>query len=132
MNAPIRVVSDQAGFSLLEVLLAVIVLTIGLIGLAGSTTYVIRQVTVAELKTERTMAVQTAVERIRSAGHGELPSGADTVGDFVVRWASEPVTTNLSRVRLISVGPGLTTGPNGGPALGDAVADTTIYSIVKR
>lgn len=132
MNTTRRQAAGPNGFTLLEVMVAVVVLAVGLMGLAGATTYVLRQVTVSELKTERSLAVQTAVESIRAAGHGEMLTGVDTVGQYIVRWSSEQPNTNLQRVRLVSVGPGLARTDEGRAVMSGTVADTTTYSIVKR
>ncbi len=132
MNVTPRQTSQRSGFTLLEVMVAVVVLTVGLMGLAGATTYVLRQVNVSELKTERSLAKQTALERIRAAGHGQLLEGVDTVGDYIVKWSSEQPTPNLQRVRLVSVGPGLARTGDGVAMMSNAVADTTTFAVVKR
>lgn len=132
MNVTPRQTPQRSGFTLLEVMVAVVVLTVGLMGLAGATTYVLRQVNVSELKTERSLAKQTALERIRAAGHGQLLEGVDTVGDYIVKWSSEQPTPNLQRVRLVSVGPGLARTGDGVAMMSNTVADTTTFAVVKR
>jgi prepilin-type N-terminal cleavage/methylation domain-containing protein len=132
MNVTPRETPQRSGFTLLEVMVAVVVLTVGLMGLAGATTYVLRQVNVSELKTERSLAKQTAFERIRAAGHGQLLEGVDTVGDYIVKWSSEQPTPNLQRVRLVSVGPGLARTGDGVAMMSNTVADTTTFAVVKR
>jgi prepilin-type N-terminal cleavage/methylation domain-containing protein len=132
MNVTSRQAPQRGGFTLLEVMVAVVVLTVGLMGLAGATTYVLRQVNVSELKTERSLAKQTALERIRAAGHGQLLEGVDTVGDYIVKWSSEQPTPHLQRVRLVSVGPGLSRTDGGVAMMSNTVADTTTYAVVKR
>lgn len=132
MNATPQRAPGRSGFTLLEVMVAVVVLTVGLLGLAGATTYVLRQVNVSELKTERTLAVQTALEGIRAAGHGASLAGVDTVGDYIVKWSSEQPTPNLQRVRLVSVGPGLAKTDGGVAMMSNTVADTTSFAVVKR
>lgn len=121
-----------SGFTLIEVIVAIVILAVGLMGLAGATTYIVRQVLVSELRTERMLAVQSAIERIRAAGHGELLAGSDTTGDFTVEWTTPSLGSNVQTVQLISMGPGLTSNANGAPVLGDQVADTASYSVLRR
>lgn len=117
------------GFTLVEVMVALIILTVGVLGLAATTVWVVRQSTLSELTTERSAAVQTVVERLRASDYATLADGADSVGRFAVKW--EIVDGNRSKlVNLVSVGPGLTSG-SGMPSLGGNVADTFSYRIMQ-
>ena len=70
-----------SGFTLIEVMVAIVILAVGLMGLAGSTTYIVRQVLVSELRTERMLAVQSAIERIRAAADDTLAGGVALIGE---------------------------------------------------
>lgn len=56
----------QRGFSLLEVLIAVLVLSIGLLGLAGLYAVGLRSVDSANLRTQATVLTQDILERMRA------------------------------------------------------------------
>lgn len=130
-SQPMKTVEkDRNGFTLVEVMVALIVLTIGVLGLAATTMYVVRQTTLAELTTERSAAMQTVVERLRSMDYASVVSGSDSVGVFAVDWA---VTDGVrsKRVEVITQGPGLTYG-TGGPGLAPTVADTFVYRILEH
>lgn len=121
--------SDRRGFTLVEVVVALIILTVGVLGLAGTTVWVVRQSTLAELSTERAAAVQTVVEQLRASDYASLTAGSDSVGRFDVSWS----VTNASRsklVTLVTVGPGLSSG-SGMPSLTGSVADTFAYRIMQ-
>ncbi|MEJ2539793.1 MAG: prepilin-type N-terminal cleavage/methylation domain-containing protein [Gemmatimonadota bacterium] len=120
---------DRGGFTMIEVMVALIILTVGVLGLAATTIWVVRQTTLAELTTERSAAVQTVVEQLRASDYTSITAGTDSVGRFDVSWS---VTDgNRSKlVTLITTGPGLA-GGTGMPSLSGAVADTFAYRIMQ-
>lgn len=119
----------RGGFSLIEVVVALVILAVGVLGLAGTTAVVVRQVTLADVTTERAAALQAVVERLRAAPYDSVDTGVDTVGLFTATWT----TSDLGRskiVRIVTVGPGLVSG-GGMPYLGNTVADTLVYRILE-
>lgn len=118
----------DAGFSLVELMVALVILTIGMLGLAGVTAYTIQKVSVAELDTERGAALQTVVEQLRAVPLTSVTNGADTVGLFEVSWS---VVDNGDHriVEIVTLGPGMApgTGDGGMPKISSAVADTFSY-----
>lgn len=63
-GSPIR--NSQRGFSLIEVLVAVLILAIGILGVAGVQLVSMQQTASSSLRTEATMYAQTAAERLRA------------------------------------------------------------------
>jgi type IV pilus assembly protein PilV len=61
--------ASQDGFTLLEVLVAIVILTIGLIGTAGLTTSIIRGNHFSKNVTSATAAAQTQLESVKSGGY---------------------------------------------------------------
>jgi len=122
--------SREAGFSLVEVVIALIILTVGVLGLAATTMYVVRQTTLSKISTERSAAVQDVLEELRATDYSLLASGSDSVGRFWVQWT---VTTGnrTKLVEIVTTGPGLTSA-SGVPAIGPAVTDTFDYRIMER
>lgn len=116
----------RAGFSLVEIVIAVIVLAFGVLGLAGTTIWIVRQTTLGEVTMERTVALQTSIERLRAADYDELVNGSATEGRFTVSWSVS--TGNRSKlVEFVTTGPGLGSGASGPPQLQQVVADTFVY-----
>jgi prepilin-type N-terminal cleavage/methylation domain-containing protein len=74
------------GFTLVEVIVAIVILAVGLLGMAGTTAAVLRQISAADLSTERAMALQTTLERLRATPFDSVKSGSDSVGSFQVSW----------------------------------------------
>lgn len=120
----------RGGFSLVEVVIALMILAIGVLAMAASTGYVTTQLGAADLNTDRAVAVRYAVERLNSLPFDSLASrdraDAETVGAFRVWWdatAPSPVRTD---VRVYTLGPGYRAGDR----VGDR-HDTLETSIVK-
>jgi type IV pilus assembly protein PilV len=118
----------EAGFSLVELMVALMILTVGMLGLAGVTAYTIQKVSVAELDTERGAALQTVVEQLRAMPLERVANGADTVGIFEVSW-SVVDNGDYRTVEIVTVGPGMEQGAGEGgmPKISSAVADTFSY-----
>jgi Tfp pilus assembly protein PilV len=115
-----------------EVLIAMLILTMGILGLAQTTAFVMRQVTVSDLSDNRAAALQGAVERVRAITFDSLGDGADTVGSFIVQWTVEATSSTRSRqVTFVTTGPGLET-VGGFPQLTDNVAETLVYRVNRR
>lgn len=65
-------ISAQSGFSMIEVLIAVLVLAIGLLGVAGVQLVSMQQTMNSTLRSEATMYAHSVAERVRSSGGGGL------------------------------------------------------------
>ena len=76
------------GFSLVEVIIAILILAVGVLGLAGTTAHITRQITLADLMTERSVAFQTVIDRLQSLPYDDVGTGSDSVGVYLVRWAA--------------------------------------------
>jgi len=121
-------VNRRSGFSLVEILVAMVILTIGLLGLAAGTGWMIRAVDLARLETVRTAAMQSVIEEMRAIPLAALQDGSRTVGEHSVSWTVLTRTANSAEVRVILVGPGRAAGSYGPrPAISMAAADTLIY-----
>ena len=121
----------RAGFSLVELVIAVIVLTFGVLGLAGTTALVVRQITLSDVNTEREAALQTVVERLRATSTGSISTGSTTVGSYTIAWAVTDSSSAKSRtIRVITTGPGMDRTATV-PTLGNSVADTFTFVKIK-
>jgi prepilin-type N-terminal cleavage/methylation domain-containing protein len=124
--------SPRAGFTMVEVIIAMVVLAVGVLGLAGTTAYIVRQVTLADIMTERAAALQTAIERIQAADWDSLGTGGDSVGIYGVSWTTQLVAAQLKEVTIVTTGPGLQTSTdNPFPMLTQSVADTFYFRTIR-
>ena len=120
----------RAGFTLVEVLVALVVLTVGVLALAGATAVAVRQVILADVTTERAAALQSVVEMLRARPYDSLSAGSDTVGTFRATWTVSS-TQRSTVLSIVTLGPGLESGSGGMPRLADQVRDTFVYRIAR-
>ena len=132
----------RSGFSLAELVVAVVILSYGILTMAGTATWVIRQITVSKLTTERSVARQSAIEGVMTGPFSEVAGGGGIYGRFDVTWnvCSSPVsvtcptlalTANSSgsrTLRVITVGLGRTRGTSGITYLSEEAADTVFMT----
>lgn len=106
---------SRAGFSLVELVVAIIILTVGLLGLAAGTGYVIRSSEMGRVDTERAQAQQSAVELIRARDFDSFEDESDVeIGRHTVSWeqassasnAAGQTTTRLIRITITGPGRG--------------------------
>ncbi len=113
----------RGGFSLVEIIVSMVVLSYGLLGVAGSTLYVVREVTVADLATKRTVAVQSIMERARAQPFDSVASGVDSIGPYELAWSTTAESNRTKLIRVIATGPKLTSG-SAGLVIAAAAVDT--------
>lgn len=132
-SGPDRGSRPRGGFTMVEVIIAIVILAVGVLGLAGSTAYIVRQVTLADLMTERAVAQQSVIEQVQAEPFASIGSGADSVGSFAVSWSSTAETSQSLLVTVVTVGPGLATSASSpSPTLGPNVADTFVFRVINR
>ncbi len=121
--------SSRAGFSLVEVIIAMLVLTMGVLAMAGTTALVVRQTTIAQSTSERAAALQSTIERLRGMDFDSLANGSDSVGPFAVSWTvtgGPPIST----VTIVMTGPGLTPVAGSLPVMSTTAVDSFTYMVV--
>jgi len=125
-----KALRQRDGFSLIEVMVAMMVLAVGLLGLAAGTGWMIRTVHFGELETKRSAALQSAVESVRATG--DPADGSATFGDYTVTWTVDTGDQHSRPVEFVVVGPGRVSGGGGGmPEVDNAVADTFNMRIMR-
>lgn len=120
----------RGGFTLVEVIIAIIILAVGLMGMAGTTALVVRQITLADVTAERSAALQTTLERLRALPFDSVRAGSDSIGIYSIRWTVTTVRNEWKNVNVITLGPGMNSR-NGFPMLSPAVPDTFTYRIIR-
>ena len=133
--SPLEKGDDRArgGFSLVELVMALIVLAFGVLGLATTTLLITRELTLAQATTVRTAALQSVIERIRATPYDSVNAGADTIGPTTVSWTTSATTAQSKSVSIVSVGPGLASASASQPTLmlSNSVADTILYVVLR-
>lgn len=81
------------GFTLIEVMIAVFLLAVALIGLASVTTTVIKSTEYSQTLTTATTLAKDKIEDLKASPYGDIASGSDTSGIFNRSWT---VTSSAS------------------------------------
>jgi type IV pilus assembly protein PilV len=110
-----RIAADQSGFTLIEVFIAIVILTVGLLGTAALTTGVVRGNLSGRNMTTATAIAQSCFEENRRVGYssaGSVPAGGSnscvtgsatvTLGGVVFTRNLE-VDTSVSNVKTLTV-----------------------------
>ncbi len=87
------------GFTLVELVVAVLVLTVGVLALAGTAAAVTRMVGWGQRLSGSAIAAQSRLEALRAGGCGSLGSGRDSVGPYRLQWS----VTEAGSLRTIAL-----------------------------
>jgi prepilin-type N-terminal cleavage/methylation domain-containing protein len=97
-----RIATDQSGFTLIEVFIAIVILTVGLLGTAALTTGVVRGNLSGKNLTTATAIAQSCFEENRRVGYsgaGTVPAGGTNscvAGNATVTLGGVAYTRNLA------------------------------------
>jgi prepilin-type N-terminal cleavage/methylation domain-containing protein len=131
-DRPVPVRDARAGFSLLELIIALTILAIGTLGMAGTTVYAVQSITLSGLATDRAAARQAATEMIMAQPYDSVAARSDTIGAYAMSWG----VTNAGdwkSVELITVGPGRIPSADGSSPAGTVgtVTDTLTLTVLR-
>lgn len=119
--------ANANGFSLVEIVIAIIVLSVGMLAMAASTGYMTAEIRNSTFNTQRMMAREQIIEQLRATPFDNVASNATatTVGRYSMTWTVTFPTNNLKQVLVIASGPAYRTGR--GPSTN--VVDTVFISL---
>ena len=104
---------NRDGFSLVELIVSLLVLTVGVLAMATALGYLILQVRSADARTERNMVVEQVEERLRGTDFNSIStvakSDAETFGEYDVWWGVASENANLKTITIFTEGPGFAT-----------------------
>jgi prepilin-type N-terminal cleavage/methylation domain-containing protein len=126
---------NESGFSLVELMVALVILTFGILALGSTMGYVTLQVRVADLHTQRAAAVSQSGEQMRSMHYDSVRTVAYadriTLSEYAMWRTVTPVNANMKTVSIFSQGPGFKPGRGAGNGWLSTVQDTFTISIVR-
>lgn len=136
-NPPVGEISEppsglprgKEGFTIIEVIIAIVILAVGLLGMGGTTVLVVKQTTLADVTTERATALQSTIERLRALPFDSVDTGEETIGLYTINWTVTKYGQWQDLV-IVTEGPGLSRA-GGFPALNPSVPDTFTYRIIR-
>jgi len=124
--------TGRAGLSLVEVVVAMLVLTVGLLGLAAGTGWMIGSVERARIETARSAALQTAIEQMKATPFTQITSGEVDDGPFTLSWSEIEGDSRSRLMQVVVTGPGVVRVSGGQPLISTTVADTVQYRVLRR
>jgi len=92
---------DKRGFTIIEVLVAVLVLTVGVLALVGTAGLVTRMVAQGHIDTEASALAAQRFEILRSQRCTAMTSGTATDGPYTLTWRVGPSVN--PRVRAVAL-----------------------------
>jgi len=95
-------VNRTRGFTLVEIVVAALVLTVGVLALAGTAAAVSRMVGWGQRLGGSAVVAQARLEELRSRGCASLGGGRDSVGHYRLQWSV--TTTGPLRTVALTVG----------------------------
>ncbi|HET9005031.1 MAG TPA: prepilin-type N-terminal cleavage/methylation domain-containing protein [Gemmatimonadaceae bacterium] len=90
-----RPTGGRAGFTLVELLVALMVFAVGMLGLAATAGSVTRMMGGAKRQTLAATVAQSRLEKIRSSPCASLVSGSETVRGITNTWTITAVTRGI-------------------------------------
>jgi type IV pilus modification protein PilV len=96
-------VSNQKGFTIIEVLVAVLVLSVGILGLATTAALVTRMIGQGERFSQASTMAAEQFEVFRSQSCSSLASGATTNGGFTLTWTVQDAAGGRAKTVTIEV-----------------------------
>lgn len=100
--------TTRAGFSLVEVVISMLILSVGVLAMGGATGYILSEVRLAGFTTDRNVAVRNAIEQLQSTDWSSLEArcsgAAFQAAGYTVTCSVEQPAVHLKKVALVSVG----------------------------
>ncbi|MEA1970236.1 MAG: prepilin-type N-terminal cleavage/methylation domain-containing protein [Thermodesulfobacteriota bacterium] len=91
MDEEMHKFSNDKGFTLIEVMIAIFILVVGLLGVAGVAVTVINGNAFSKEITTATTLAQDKMEELKNTRYSNITSGSDTQDSFYTRtWTSTP------------------------------------------
>lgn len=91
---------DSEGMTLIEVLIALAILSIALLAMAMTSLNVIRGNATNNMVTQAATVAQDKMEELKNVPFNNLIDGNDTTGDYTRQWTVTNISATLKRITL--------------------------------
>jgi prepilin-type N-terminal cleavage/methylation domain-containing protein len=88
--------SARRGMTLAELMVAIVVMSVGVLGLAASSAVVTRMIGGGASQTLAATSAQAHIEQLRSRPCAAMAGGVDTVRGIVTSWTTQPIIRGVS------------------------------------
>src|SRR5207253_859446 len=97
-----KIVKNREGFSLVEIIVAMVILTFGMLAMAASTGYIAGQLRSSAFDTKRNIARQQVIEQLRGTFFASIATNSTGlgVGPYTVTWT---LVTSSAAVKDINI-----------------------------
>ncbi len=87
---------QQDGFTLIEVLISISLLTIALLGLCGATVMAMKGNSLSQMSTKATIMAKDKIEGLKNLNYTQITGGADTPeANYTRQWTVTTVTPDV-------------------------------------
>lgn len=121
---------NRDGVGLIEVIIGILILAVGILAMAASTTFVQVQLWSADMRTERSVARQQVLEELRSVPFDSVVTRAEadavTRGNYTLWWDATSLRWELKEVEIYARGPAVRNGERE-----TGVVDTMAFRIAR-
>ena len=83
--------ANRRGFTLVELMIAVVLLSVGMLALAGSAAMVVRSMTTATMRTRAATLAASRLDELRSGGCGLIAAGSVKERGVTLAWTVTPM-----------------------------------------
>lgn len=105
---------NRDGFTLIEVIVALLIFAVAILALTSSTGFVGLQMQAADLRTERSVAQQQTLEEFRATDFDDIltvsKGSGNTLNGYQVWWDVRPLEWALKEIHVYTEGPGFRDG----------------------
>ncbi len=92
----------RRGFTLVELIAAILILVVGVLGLASTAAVVMRQITGSSLQTRAAIRAQSRFERLRSVSCAAAVAGTSTASGITEDWRTVMQTRSMQMIVVVS------------------------------
>jgi prepilin-type N-terminal cleavage/methylation domain-containing protein len=96
-----RSVSDRKGFSLVEVMISMTLLSVAIMSLAGAASLGLSQMVKARQDLQYSADVQQVADSLFAVGWNKVSSGSATVRGRAMTWAVNTISANSQKVDIV-------------------------------
>lgn len=95
--------SNSRGFTIVEIVVAIVILSIGLMGLVTTAALVSRMIAQGQRYSMASTLANRRLEKLRAVRCSGMSNGADTVGRIVVTWTVSSVNSGAGKLVVMTV-----------------------------
>ena len=111
---------------MLEVVVAMMILSLGIAGMAGTSAVVVKQTVESQTRNKKTAAARTVSEQLRSIPFDSVRNGDAVVGQYRLNWVVTSSSFRAKRLQIVAEGIA-----QGQTTLAVLPADTFHYTVLR-